>query len=85
MRYLLQGGESEARVKLLLKLTNIRSEDVIAALDDHLVKGVNDTMAAAFNGIQLSNFTRALAKLNEVAGTVEQIKDLDWAKLKSVK
>lgn len=81
----MQGGESEARLKLLLQLTNIRSEDVIAALDDHLIKGVSDTMAAAFNGVQLSNFTRALTKLNDVAGTVEQIKELDWAKLKSVK
>lgn len=85
MKYLLQGGESETRVKLLLQLTSIRSEDVIAALEDHLVKGVVDTMAAAFNGVQLSNFTRALAKMNEVAGTVEKIKELDWAKLKSVK
>lgn len=88
MRYLTQGAESEQRLTLLLSLTSISSKPVIQALRDHLQKdwrGLSDTSAAALNGVQLPNFNRALKTLNAVATTVEQIKDLDWQHLKSVK
>lgn len=85
MKYITQGGESAERYQLLISLTRISSEDVKAALKDYLVIGLADATAAAINGVQLSNFTRALNTLNTVASTVEQIKELDWARLKSVK
>ncbi|WP_445425210.1 PapB/FocB family fimbrial expression transcriptional regulator [Alishewanella sp. HL-SH06] len=85
MKYITQGGESKERYELLISLTRISSEDVKAALKDYLVIGLADATAAAINGVQLSNFTRALNTLNTVASTVEQIKELDWARLKSVK
>ncbi|CAM3900425.1 PapB/FocB family fimbrial expression transcriptional regulator [Rheinheimera salexigens] len=85
MRNLIQGGESVARFKLLLQLTKISSEGVQDALQDYLCKGYSDTASAALNGVQLSNFNRALHKLNDVAAIIEQIKDLDWQHLKSVK
>jgi hypothetical protein len=83
MNYLLAGSEPAARVELLLSLTRINSEDVKAALRDHLVKGVSDSNAIAIHGITKSNFSRALKRLNEVAAIVEQIKDIDWEKFKS--
>ncbi len=88
MKYLLQNGESEARLSLLLSLTNIRSEPTIQALRDHLQKdlrGLDEARAAALNGIELSNFSRAFKALNDVAAVVEKIKELDWRHLKSVK
>lgn len=81
MNYLLAGSEPAKRVELLLSLTRIDSDDVKAALHDHLVKGVNDANAIAIHGINKSNFSRALSRLNEVAGIVEQIKDIDWQNL----
>lgn len=83
MNYLLAGSEPAKRVELLLSLTRIDSEDVKSALLDHLVKGMNDANAIAIHGINKSNFSRALSRLNEVAGVVEQIKDIDWEKFKS--
>lgn len=88
MKYLSQACESEQRLTLLLSLTSISSQPVIQALRDHLQanwRGLSDTSAAALNGVQLPNFNRALKTLNAVAATVEQIKDLDWQHLKSVK
>ena len=84
MKYLSQGGESRARFDLLLSLTKISSEPLQDALSDYLVKGFGDCAAAAMNGVQLSNFNRALVTLNQVAATVERIKELDWQHLKSV-
>ena len=87
MKMLVRGLESTERINLLLSLTRINSEPIIRALHDYLVNGRTDTGAAAINMVEQSNFNRALSKLNEVAGTVEKIKDLDWQHLevKSVK
>jgi hypothetical protein len=84
MRYITQGSESQERYELLISLTRISSEDIKAALKDYLVTGLADATAAAVNGIPLSNFTRALKTLNDTASTVEKIKELDWARFKSV-
>lgn len=84
MRYITQGGESPERYELLISLTRISSEDIKAALKDYLVTGLTDATAAAVNGVPLSNFTRALKTLNDTAATVEKIKELDWARFKSV-
>jgi hypothetical protein len=82
VKYLIQGGESAERVELLLQLTSIRSEDIQDALADHLVRGLSDATAAGINGLTQSNFKRALDKLEEVAATVERIKEIDWRHLK---
>jgi len=87
MKMLVRGLESSERVNLLLTLTSIKSEPIIKALHDYLVSGRTDTGAAAINMVEQSNFNRALSKLNKVAGTVEEIKVIDWKhlKIKSVK
>lgn len=84
MNYLMQGMESEKRVKLMLSLTKISSEPVKDALLEHLARGNTEAASAALNGVTQSNFNRALAKLNEVAGIIEKIKEIDWAKRKQV-
>lgn len=84
MRYITQGSESQERYELLISLTRISSEDIKAALKDYLVTGLADATAASVNGVPLSNFTRALKTLNDTAATVEKIKELDWARFKSV-
>lgn len=85
MNYLLKGMESEERVDLLLALTSIRSEATIKALKMYLVQGCSESEICAARGITQSNFNRDLSKLNAVAGTVEQIKEIDWARFKSEK
>ena len=78
MKWLIQGGESAARLNLILSATKISSEPTIDALHDHLVKGIGDAAACALNGVQLSNFNRALKTVNEMAGIIEAVKELDW-------
>ncbi|MDX1473342.1 MAG: PapB/FocB family fimbrial expression transcriptional regulator [Reinekea sp.] len=80
MKYLIQGGESAARFDLLISLTKL-GENAVSALRDHLVVGLDDSTAASLNGLNKSNFSRALATLNTAAETVEKIKEIDWSHL----
>jgi len=77
MRYLTQGSQSPERFTVLLSMTGIKSDDVIEALRDYLVKGWAESTAAAFNGISQSNLKRALAKMEIMAQSVEKIKEID--------
>lgn len=77
MKYLIQGMESELRLTTLLGFTDIRSKPTIQALKDHLQSShlaLPDSLSAAKNGIELSNFSRALKRLNEVAEQYETLK-----------
>jgi len=85
MKVLLAGHETIKRVNLLFKLTKISSEDMRETIKDHLCKGHSESFAVGLNGVTQSNFNRTLMKLNEVASIVEEIKEDDWAKFKSVK
>ena len=77
---LVQGQESEKRVSLLLELTRIDSDEVRQALRGHLTDGMSLKDAPMLSGIKQQNFNRALKRLNEIAATVEQIKELDWSR-----
>ncbi len=77
MKYLFKGMQSQERFELLLSLTRIQSESVIGALFDYLVKGVDKKASAVINGIEVSNLSAALSKLEEKAAVVEMIKELD--------
>lgn len=81
MKVLVQGLEPKERVNLFLKLTRIDSENIKSALIDHLCRGLNGDDAAMLNDVPRQNFNRALKRLNEVAGIVEQIKELGLSKL----
>lgn len=79
MRYLLKGGESDVRFKMILGLTRIASPDVREALRDHLVKGFSEGNAAQLNGVKPGNFERALQRMEVVAKKLEELKEHDWA------
>jgi len=81
MKFLTKGLEPEERINLLLQLTKIGSENIRSALVDHLTKGLTENDAAMLNDVSQQNFNRALKRLNDVAGVVEQVKELDWNKI----
>ena len=87
MKSLLAGCESAERFELLIKLTKIKSEGILNALEDHLVRGFTEDLASIKNGVPQSNFNRALSSLDAANEIVEKIKALDWAHInnKSVK
>jgi len=80
MNFLTKGFEPEERINLRLQLTKIGNENVKSALVDHLTKGLTENDAAMLNYVPQQNFNRALKRLNDVAGVVEKIKELDWNK-----
>ena len=80
MKFLTKGLESEERINLLLQLTKIGSENIKSALVDHLTKGLAENDAAMLNDVSQQNFNRALKRLNNVAGVVEKIKEVDLFK-----
>ncbi len=82
MRILTQGGQTAERLQLLIKLSRISSEAIMDALHDHLVRGLSDSTASAANGVPQGNFKRALDSLEEIAATVELIKEADWRHLR---
>ena len=44
-----------------------------------MVRGISKTHTATLNGVQGPNLTRALKRLEIVAGKIEKIKELDWS------
>lgn len=82
MQTLLRGGESEKRIKLLLSLTNIRSDDMIRMIYKIYVDGWSDESAANMFDVPQPNINRAVKRLNEVASIVEEIKELDWSRFR---
>lgn len=81
MKVLIKGSQTEKRLDLLLSLTGIDSPNKIEALNMHLVAGWDAGISARTNVVDVGNFSRCLATLEEVAQTVEQIKELDWSHL----
>jgi hypothetical protein len=77
---LVQGQESAERLNLLLELTRIGSDEIVRALRQHLTDGMSLKDAPLLNGIKQQNFNRSLKRLNEIAATVEQIKEIDWSR-----
>ena len=84
--YVYQGSESPERIDLLVSLIGLRSPSQIGALRDHLVKGVPLDGAMVLNGVtNKSNLERDLDKINDIATTVEKIKEIDWSKARENK
>lgn len=76
--YLLQGFEKEAQINIIIGMTNTRSENVIDAMKDYFVKGHRVEDCIKMNGITDSNFSRAVKKLNEVAGQMHKYFELEF-------
>lgn len=77
MKYLFAGTMSEKRMEALVELTSIRSETVIEGLYWHLCKGHRIETAAALACIKQPVLHRAIQTLDNVAGIVERIKEID--------
>lgn len=71
-RLLRPGIVTARQLDLLVLLTRTKSEDVIAALCDHLVKGWNLSNAANMNGVSPANLQRAFYRLERAAQIIEQ-------------
>ncbi len=80
---MIPGMETVQRVSLVLSLTSIRSEPQQRALQNYFVNGLNFSACAALEDITESNFQRAIDRVQAVDTTIEQIKELDWARFKS--
>lgn len=85
MRYLFRGGESKERFELMMPLTKINSDDKIAALYDHLVRGFTISQAAEINGLKPQNLNVALDSLEAKIEIHEKLKAHDWAHIKGDK
>jgi hypothetical protein len=71
------GGESAARIALLLALIPKLSLNTCNALTSHFVNGYDSDWIYELYGILQPNFTRSINKLNAVNNIVEQIKESD--------
>jgi hypothetical protein len=76
MKLLTQGGLTVEMLDAYFELSNIQSTDIKDALKFYLVDGWSESSASAFNRVSLSNFRRALAKLERLAQYVELIVQL---------
>ena len=84
--YIYQGSESPEWFDLLIELSGFRSEKQIQTMKDNLVKGVPIEAAMVMNEVtNKSNLERDLAKINDIAKTIEKIKDIDWSKARENK
>lgn len=79
IKHLHSGNQSTSRLDNLIKLTSIRSENIVSALHDHLVKGHPLETSALINDVPEKNLKRAVNTLEDAARIVEAIKDEDWA------
>lgn len=80
---LLKGHESEARLMLLLSLTNIRSDKMIKALKFCYVQGMDEKTAVMAASVTQSNFNRCIGILTEVNMKIEKIKEYDAVQRKA--
>jgi hypothetical protein len=66
MKYLFAGQSKISDVAWLIELTKFDDPYVINAFIDHLVRGWPASMAASKNGLDQSNFNKALARLEQI-------------------
>jgi len=78
---LLPGAEKTERLNKLLELTKIKSPEKLKAIHDHLVLGHEAKGAAIRNGLDVSNFSKTIDSIEEVAKIVEELKEIDYAHL----
>lgn len=77
MKYLFQGREDSLKIIELLSLTRISSDSLKESIVNHLCKGESESVSCITSGVTQSNFNRGLSTLNEVAATVERIKEIE--------
>jgi hypothetical protein len=78
---LVQGMESEKSIDLLISMTKIKSEPVIDALKAHFVEGSHVQIAAEKNGLEKSNLTRDIKKINVIAVKMNEYFEINYSKM----
>lgn len=78
---LVQGQESEKSIDLLISMTKIKSEQVIDALKMHFVAGAQLQMSAEANGLEKSNLSRDVKKINLIAAKINQYFEENYSKM----
>lgn len=73
-----RGMEDEKRVRLLFRLTKLRSESMMNAVVRVLVRGDTVLGAANMEDVDESSLKKTLTRLNKINETVELIKEHDW-------
>jgi hypothetical protein len=74
LKYLMKGVESTRTVNLMLSITKIESEEVIAAIHAYLVNGMSMAGAALINDVPKQNLSRAMVALEKVAEVMHKLK-----------
>jgi hypothetical protein len=82
VKYFSAGQEEKERVMLFLDLTKITSEPIVKAMLFHLVNGFTENNAARIAGTSVSNFNRAMIRINNMAEKYEKIKEYDLSQRK---
>lgn len=70
---LIPGRESQLTISLLLKLTSIRGDSMISALEHYFVHGYGESMCVLRCGIKQQNLNVNIKKLNDVYSIVKQL------------
>lgn len=83
MNRLLPGFESPKRMALLLSFTRVKSRELVEALTLHYTTALPAERAAARCGIELPNLMRGQVRLEKIAAIVEEIKELDWQRIRN--
>jgi hypothetical protein len=82
---LCQGHESEDGIELLISMTKIKSESVISAIKFHFVAGAQIQAAADAYGLEKSNLSRDIKKLNLLAVKINQYFEINYSRMIPVK
>jgi len=85
MKHLVQGAEKTEKIDLLISLTSLDSEDMRSAMVDHFCRNMKRSDSALINNVKEPNLSRDIKKINEVAGKLERLKEMDWVKYKEYK
>jgi hypothetical protein len=84
MNYLITGSEPLRKIELLISLTKIDSDNIKSAIEDVFVRGIRIGDSATINSVQQSDLSKYVKRIYKIAETVEQIKEIDWEKLKGL-
>lgn len=82
---LCRGNEIKESVDILVRLARLTSKDMKKALVYHLVNGAIEEHCCIIHGVEKSNFTRDLKKLNKVAKEMDKYLELNYSKYKSAR
>lgn len=82
---LCRGLENEKSLDIIFRFARLTSKDMKKALVYHLVNGAIEEHCCIVYGVEKSNFTRDLKKLNKIAKEIDNYLELNYSKYKSAR